>query len=291
VLIELKARFDEAANIAWAKMLENAGVHVVYGMQGLKTHAKILLVVRKEQGGLRRYSNIGTGNYNPNTARIYEDMSLFTADYDTGADLSELFNHLTGYAMPTSYRRLLVAPDHLRGCIVERIQQQAARGSDGRILFKLNHIVDPEIIEELYAASNAGCRIDLIVRGMCAIRAGVSGLSTNITVRSIVGKYLEHSRIYRFGEPGDGVYYIGSADMMQRNLSGRVESLVPVTDPNIQERIEELLQVELDDDALAWEMQPDGTWRKVPDEAAINSHESMEQLAVSRARGEDSASQ
>jgi polyphosphate kinase len=290
VLIELKARFDEAANIAWAKMLENAGVHVVYGMRGLKTHAKILLVVRKEQGGLRRYSNLGTGNYNPNTARIYEDMSLFTADYDIGADLSELFNHLTGYAMPASYRRLLVAPDRLRPCIVERIQQQAALGSSGRILFKLNHIVDPEIIEELYAASNAGCRVDLIVRGMCAIRAGVPGMSTNIAVRSLVGKYLEHSRIYRFGEPDAGaVYYMGSADMMQRNLSGRVESLVPVTDPSIQVRLEELLQVEMDDDTLAWEMRPDTTWQKVPGLVEIDAHETMERLAVGRARGEDSA--
>jgi len=292
VLIELKARFDEAANIAWAKMLENAGVHVVYGVSGLKTHAKILLVVRREAGGLRRYSNIGTGNYNPNTARIYEDMSLFTADYDIGADLSELFNRLTGYAKPTSYRKLLVAPDLLRSCIVDRIRQQADRGPEGRILLKLNHIVDPGIIEELYEASDAGCKVDLIIRGMCAIRAGVPGMSDNITVRSLVGKYLEHSRIYRFGQPGsNAIYYMGSADMMERNLNGRVEAITPVTDPVIQARLEKVLQVEMSDDTLAFEQLPDGNWEKMPTDLGIDSHEVLEEQAIERARSGDASTQ
>ena len=172
VLVELKARFDEAANINWARVLESAGVHVVYGMRGLKTHAKTLLVVRKEPDGIKRYSHLGTGNYNPNTARLYEDLGLFTADADIGADLSELFNHLTGYARPTEYRKLIVAPEFLRTKLVERIREQADLGPDGRIMIKTNHVVDPDMIDELYAASSAGVKIDLIVRGTCSIRAG-----------------------------------------------------------------------------------------------------------------------
>jgi len=290
VLVELKARFDEAANINWAKMLEAAGVHVVYGVSGLKTHAKTLLVVRKEGNTIERYSHIGTGNYNPKTARIYEDLGLFTADEDIGADLSELFNHLTGYAMPTSYRKLLVAPEALRPRFVERIREQASLGTDGSIMFKANHIVDKEMIDELYAASARGCRIDLIVRGVCGIRARVPGLSDNIRVRSIVGRFLEHSRIYRFGRPTDGaVYYIGSADLMPRNLDKRVEALVPVTDPRLKMRLEQLLEVEMTDDALAWEMEADGTWRKVLNEDNIDTHLTLQELAAERARGQDQA--
>jgi polyphosphate kinase len=287
VLVELKARFDEAANINWAKMLESAGVHVVYGVQGLKTHTKTLLIVRREKDGIRRYSHVGTGNFNPNTARIYEDIGLYTADEDLGADLSELFNHLTGYARPASYRKLVIAPHFLRSRIVERIKEQAALGADGRILMKANHIVDTEIIDELYAASSKGCRIDLVVRGNCSVRAGVPGLSETITLRSIVGRFLEHSRIYRFGTPGPtAVYYIGSADMMQRNLNNRVEALVPVTDPRLKSRIEEVLQVEIADDVLAWEAAPDGSWTKVPTEVGIDTHQRLLDLAGERARGE-----
>ncbi len=287
VLVELKARFDEAANINWAKMLESAGVHVVYGVQGLKTHTKTLLIVRREKDGIRRYSHVGTGNFNPNTARIYEDIGLYTADEDIGADLSELFNHLTGYARPASYRKLVIAPHFLRSRIVERIKEQAALGADGRILMKANHIVDTEIIDELYAASSKGCRIDLVVRGNCSVRAGVPGLSETITLRSIVGRFLEHSRIYRFGTPGPtAVYYIGSADMMQRNLNSRVEALVPVTDPRLKSRIEEVLQVEIADDVLAWEAAPDGSWTKVPTEVGIDTHQRLLDLAGERARGE-----
>ena len=287
VLVELKARFDEAANINWAKMLESAGVHVVYGVQGLKTHTKTLLVVRREKDGIRRYSHVGTGNFNPNTARIYEDIGLYTADEDIGADLSELFNHLTGYARPASYRRLVVAPDFLRPIIIERIREQAALGPDGHILMKSNHIVDTEVIDELYAASATGCRIELIVRGNCSVRPGVPGLSEMITLRSIVGRFLEHSRIYRFGNPGaDAVYYIGSADMMQRNLNNRVEALVPVTDPRLKLRLEEIIDVELSDDVLAWGANPDGTWTKVASERGIDTHQTLLDLAVERARGE-----
>jgi polyphosphate kinase len=283
VLVELKARFDEAANINWARVLESAGVHVVYGVRGLKTHAKALLVVRKEPDGLKLYSHIGTGNYNPNTARLYEDLGLFTADAEIGADLSELFNHLTGYAKPTGYRKLIVAPEFLRDKLVERIREQAALGPDGRILIKTNHVVDPAMIDELYAASAQGTRVDLIVRGNCSIRGGAAGLSNNITIRSIVGRFLEHSRIYRFGTPGaDAVYYLGSADLMQRNLDGRVEALVPVTDLRLKERLEEIIDVEMDDDLLAWQGEPDGSWTKIASTGAFDTHERLQELAVAR---------
>jgi polyphosphate kinase len=285
VLVELKARFDEAANINWARVLESAGVHVVYGVRGLKTHAKALLVVRKEPDGLKRYSHIGTGNYNPNTARLYEDLGLFTADGEIGADLSELFNQLTGYAKPTGYRKLIVAPEFLRDKLVERIREQAGLGAEGRILIKTNHVVDPAMIDELYAASAQGTRVDLIVRGTSSIRAGAAGLSDNITIRSIVGRFLEHSRVYRFGTPGaDAVYYLGSADLMQRNLDGRVEALVPVTDLRLKDRLEEILEVEMTDDLLAWQGEPDGSWTKIASTDAADTHERLQELAVARAQ-------
>ncbi|MFQ5555424.1 MAG: polyphosphate kinase 1 [Acidimicrobiia bacterium] len=285
VLVELKARFDEAANIEWARMLENAGAHVVYGVAGLKTHSKILLVVRREAGRLRRYCNIGTGNYNPKTARLYEDLGLFTSASKIGADLSEVFNRLTGYATNDSYRRLLVAPETLFTQIVEFIRREADKRSEGRILMKINHLVDPEIIDELYRASQRGCLIQLIVRGQCSLRAGIPGLSETITVRSIVGRFLEHSRIYRFGSPGsDGDYYLGSADMMQRNLSGRVETLAPVRDDRLRDRLDEMIDVLLADDELAWELGPDGSWTKCPTVRAVNSHVRMQQLADQRSR-------
>jgi polyphosphate kinase len=285
VLVELKARFDEAANINWARVLESAGVHVVYGVRGFKTHAKALLVVRKEPDGIKRYSHIGTGNYNPLTARLYEDLGLFTADEEIGADLSELFNHLTGYAKPTGYRKIIVAPEFLRPKLVGRIREQAALGPEGRILIKTNHIVDPDMIDELYAASDAGTRIDLIVRGNASLRAGAAGLSENITLRSIVGRFLEHSRIYRFGHPGpDAVYYIGSADLMQRNLEGRVEALVPVIDLRLKERLEEIIEVGMSDDLLAWRGEPDGSWTKVPTVVEVDTHGRLQELAAARAQ-------
>ncbi len=287
VLVELKARFDEAANIAWAKMLENAGVHVVYGVVGLKTHAKILLVVRREKSGLRRYAHIGTGNYNPKTSRLYEDLGIFTADPDIGRDLSELFNVLTGYGDAQSKRRLVVAPATLRKRLTERIREEGAKGAEGLILFKINHLLDPDIINELYEASQKGCQIDLIVRGICSLRAGVPDLSPTIRVRSIIGRFLEHSRIYRFGHPDAGaVYYTGSADMMPRNLDGRVEVLTPVTDPRLKARIEELLDVLMTDDELAWTLNDD-TWEKVPPGMGLNSHERLQEFALLRQRAGD----
>ncbi len=284
VLVELKARFDEEANINWARMLEEAGVHVVYGVTGLKTHAKLALVVRREGGKLVRYSHIGTGNYNPKTARLYEDLGLFTTDDALGADLSELFNVLTGYSRQKKYRKLLVAPTTLRRQVKDRIRRQADAES-GSILWKLNHLVDPRIIDELYRASQQGTQIDLIVRGNCSIRPGVPGLSENIRVRSIIGKYLEHSRIMRFGSGEEAEYLIGSADMMQRNLNNRVESMAPIEDPELRHRLEEILQICLADDSLAWKLHADGTWTKVPTVLGLDSQSRLESLALSRAQG------
>jgi len=246
----------------------------------------VLLVVRSEQGQLRRYAHIGTGNYNPKTARLYEDIGIFTADPDLGADLSELFNALTANARWSSYRKLLVAPEGLRSRIVSRIRDEARKGGSGRIVFKINHLVDPDIIDELYTASQQGCRIDLIVRGICSLRAGIPDLSENIKVRSIVGRFLEHSRVYRFGSADAGaVYYLGSADMMQRNLDHRVESLTPVTDIRIKERLEEMLQIALGDDLLAWEMNEDGTWTKAQETVGVSTHDRLQELALERAKG------
>ncbi|GBE25463.1 polyphosphate kinase [bacterium BMS3Bbin02] len=244
--------------------------------------------MRRERGGLKRYAHIGTGNYNPNTARLYEDLGLFTADPDIGADLSELFNALTGFAAAPQYRKLLVAPHYLRDGITRRIREQANRGSEGRILMKLNHLIDPGIIDELYAASEAGCHVDLIVRGVCGVRAGVPGLSENITLRSIVGRFLEHSRIIRFGKVGDGAeYYLGSADMMQRNLNARVEALVPIADGHLQARIDGIIDTLLADDSLAWQ-QTDGEWQPVPHTDGVGTHTKLMEAAIERTQGTDS---
>jgi len=265
-LVELKARFDEQANIERARVLEEAGVHVVYGLVGLKTHAKILLVVRQEDHGIRRYCHVGTGNYNPKTASLYEDLGLLTADPEFGAELTELFNHLTGYSRPIGYKNLLVAPESLRSGLRDRIRAQGDLGSEGRIALKMNSLVDPALIDELYAASAKGARIDLIVRGICCLRPQVPGLSEQIRVRSIVGRYLEHSRIYRFGaDPVAAEWYIGSADLMPRNLDRRVEALAPVKDPALKARLEEILVAGLGDTELAWELAADGTWSRVAD--------------------------
>ena len=290
VLVELKARFDEATNIAWAKMLEAAGVHVVYGVHGLKTHSKALLVLRKEGGTIRRYSHIGTGNYNPKTARLYEDLALFTADPNIGADLSELFNLLTGRARPTDYRKLLVAPHTLRSGLEKRIREQAELGPDGRIAWKINHLTDTGIIDELYAASQAGCQIDLIVRGTCSLMPGVQGLSETITVRSIVGRFLEHSRIYRFGNPETDTssYLIGSADMMTRNLYGRVEVLVDVSDPKLVVRLKQIIDVEKSDETLAWELHESG-WAKTGRVEGIDTHAVLRAASIDRAKPDPSS--
>jgi len=284
VLVELKARFDEQANIAWARALEEAGVHVVYGLVGLKTHTKTALVVRDEPEGIRRYCHIGTGNYNPKTARLYEDLGLLSADRDLGADLSELFNYLTGYSRKSVYRKLLVAPLSLRPEMLGLIQAQRHAGPEGRIVMKMNSLVDSAVIDELYAASQAGVSIDLVVRGICCLRPGLSGLSENIRVRSIVGRYLEHSRIYAFGQRDERRYLIGSADLMPRNLDRRVEAVTPVEDSELQGRLQEVLDVCLSDDLLASELHADGSWHKVTVEKEVNAQLRLHELAFERAR-------
>ena len=284
-LVELKARFDEQSNLERARELEEAGVHVVYGLVGLKTHTKILLVVRQEHDGIRRYCHIGTGNYNPVTANLYEDLGLLTADPELGADLTELFNYLTGYSRQGQYRKLLVAPVSLRPGIVDRIEQETAKGADGRIMLKMNSLVDPGIIEALYTASNAGVRIDLIVRGICCLRPGVPGMSENIRVRSIVGRFLEHSRIYRFGsEASSAEFLIGSADLMPRNLDRRVEAVTPVVSAPLRARLDEILSTNLADDVLAWSLDADGTWEKVPTVVGIDTHQRLGEIAEARSR-------
>jgi polyphosphate kinase len=284
-LVELKARFDEAANIERARRLEEAGVHVVYGLVGLKTHAKICLVVRAEDGGIRRYAHVGTGNYNASTARIYEDLGLLTCDEEIGADLSELFNVLTGYSLQRDYRQIVTAPHRLRDRILELIAEQTAAGSEGAITIKVNSLVDRRVIEALYEASAAGVRIDLVVRGISCIRPGVPGLSDQIRVRSIVGRFLEHSRIFRFGRaPRPVRYLIGSADLMPRNLDRRVEALTPITDPQAQARLDEILDLCLEDDVRAWE-QHDATWRRVETRAGHDVQVRLQALALQRTRG------
>ncbi|MFN0097327.1 MAG: polyphosphate kinase 1 [Gemmatimonadaceae bacterium] len=263
VLVELQARFDEVNNIAWARTLESFGVHVVYGLPGLKTHTKTALVVRKEHDGIRRYVHIGTGNYNTRTARTYTDVGLLTCDEAIGADISDLFNSLTGYARRTEYRRLLVAPANMRAKVLGFIRREAAHasaGRGGRIVAKMNALVDPEVIEALYAASQAGAQIDLIIRGICCLRPGVPGLSETIRVRSIIGRFLEHSRIWMFANDGEPEYYFGSADWMPRNFDRRVEVVTPIANREFQLRLQSVLDVCLEDNRQAWELQPDGSY-------------------------------
>ncbi len=281
-IVELKARFDEEANIGWAQQLEEAGVHVAYGVVALKTHAKLCLAVRREGTGIRRYAHVGTGNYNPETAGIYEDFGLFTADPELTADVSDVFNLLTGYSRQTDFRTLHVAPAGLRSGLVELIRGQAFEG--GRITLKMNSLSDQETIDALYEAAAAGAQVDLIVRGICCLRPGVPGLSETIRARSIVGRYLEHSRLYRFGAGPDATYLIGSADLMRRNLDRRVEVLAPVRDPELQAQLDEVVDVLLADDVLAWELQPDGEWRKVSSAGTVNAQDRLAELARRRAR-------
>jgi len=286
-LVELKARFDEEANITWARQLEKAGVHVVYGLVGLKTHSKTSLVVRRERGRIRRYVHIGTGNYNASTARLYTDLGLFSADPELGADLTDLFNFLTGYARQDTYRRLLVAPVSLRERVVELIRRQVARHSPERpslIRLKLNSLVDRSMIAELYAASRAGVRVDLVVRGICGLRPGIPGLSDRIRVVSIVGRLLEHARIMQFGHDD---YYIGSADFMPRNLDRRVEAMTPVRDPALRAELRAVLDLELADNVQAWTLGLDGNWirRRMGDgDEPRNSQEQFMARSVERAR-------
>jgi len=285
VLVEIKARGDEQANIESAQALEEAGVHVVHGLVGLKTHAKLMLVVRMEESGIRYYVHIGTGNYNPVTAHVYEDFGLLSADRDLGHDVSELFNLLTGYSRQRKYRRLLVAPTTLRGRILELIAHEGQQHR-GRIIIKVNNLVDPQVIDALYEASANGTEIDLIVRGICCLRPGVPGLSETIRVRSLVGRFLEHARLFRFGNEKRGVeFYLGSADLMERNLDRRVEAVVPIRHPEHHGRLDEMLELELADDVLAWELGPDGCWSKVKTKKGVNSQEALQALARERAAG------
>ncbi|MDX2241805.1 MAG: polyphosphate kinase 1 [Leptolyngbyaceae cyanobacterium bins.302] len=287
VLMEIKARFDEENNIIWARRLESAGVHVVYGLVGLKTHTKVVLVVRREEGRIRRYVHVGTGNYNPKTARLYTDLGLLSCRDDLGADLTDLFNYLTGYSRQKEYRKLLVAPVSLRShmtALIQREADHARSGAHARIVAKMNSLIDPSIIAELYRASQAGVQVDLIVRGMCCLRPGVEGVSENIRVISIVGRFLEHSRIFYFHNAGEEEIFIGSADWMQRNLDRRVEAVVPIEDPMIAIDLQEILGILLADNRQAWDLQPDGHYiQRHP--TADSPEQSSQKMLLDLARG------
>ena len=292
VVVEIKARFDEQANIRWARALEHAGCHVVYGLVGLKTHAKLSLVVRQENGGeLHRYAHIGTGNYNPKTARIYEDIGLLTAEPEICEDIADLFNHLSGYTKQRDYNTLLVAPDTLRAGVIDMIEREVAHARAGRpagVTMKLNSLVDEKVIDALYRASGAGVRIDLAVRGMCALRPGVPGLSDNIRVRSILGRFLEHSRVLRFANAGDPEIWIGSADVMHRNLDRRVEALARISDPHAREELCELLDLTIDDSVACWTLDADGLWHRRCADASGNRLADLQELLI-RTHGQRSA--
>jgi polyphosphate kinase len=274
-MVEIKARFDEQANIRWARELEQAGVHVVYGYVGLKTHCKTCLVVRREGSAIRRYCHIGTGNYNGKTARLYEDVGLLTASPEIGADLTDLFNSLTGYSRKVSYRNLLVAPHSIRTGIIERVEREIAahrEHGDGRIRMKMNALVDEQVIDALYRASQAGVRVEVVVRGICALRPGAEGFSENISVRSILGRFLEHSRIIHFYRSNE--FWIGSADMMHRNLDRRVEALVQVKDPRLTAYLDDLFESALDPSTRCWELGSDGQWTASPQEGhSVRDHQ------------------
>ncbi|MCA2001995.1 MAG: polyphosphate kinase 1, partial [Chloroflexi bacterium] len=266
-LVELKARFDEESNIGWARALEEVGVHVVYGLVGLKTHCKVTMVVRQEGEGIRRYLHLATGNYNAQTSRVYEDLGLFTADPEMGADATDLFNYLTGYSTKNEYRKLLTAPVNLRQGLEKMIWREiehARQGRKARLIFKVNSLVDPEMIRLLYRASQAGVQVDLLVRGMCCLRPGVQGVSENIRVISIVGRYLEHSRIFYFQNGGKEEIYLGSADLMQRNLNHRVEVVFPVeSKAHIRHLRDYVLETYLKDNVSARILQADGTYLRL----------------------------
>ncbi|CCH89843.1 Polyphosphate kinase [Modestobacter italicus] len=268
VLVEIKARFDEEANISWARSLERAGCHVVYGLVGLKTHCKTALVVRMENGVIRRYCHIGTGNYNPKTARIYEDVGILTADPRVGADLTDLFNTLTGYSRQTTYRSLLVAPHSIRTGLLEKIRREARHAGEGKpagIRIKVNSLVDEQIIDALYEASAAGVPVELVIRGICTLRPGVPGLSENIRVRSIVGRFLEHSRVINFANAGTPEWWLGSADLMHRNLDRRVEVLLRVNDPAAQRQLQRVFDLDLAPDVRSWQLAGDASWTRTGD--------------------------
>jgi polyphosphate kinase len=290
VLVEIKARFDEENNIVWAKKLEEAGVHVVYGVMGLKTHTKTVLVVREEGAAIRRYVHIGTGNYNPKTATLYTDLGLLSCREELGQDLTDLFNYLTGYSRQEHYRKLLVAPLSLRSgmeALIRREVEHARSGGNGRIVAKMNSLVDEQMIHLLHEASQAGVQIDLIIRGVCCLRPGVPGVSENIRVISIIGRYLEHARIFHFHNAGQDEFYIGSADWMTRNLDRRVEAVTPVEDPALRTELRELLQIMLEDNRQAWDLGSDGRYaqrRPAEGEAARPTQALTMQRTLARAQ-------
>ena len=290
VLVEVKARFDEANNIEWGQMLENSGVHVAYGLVGLKTHAKATLIVREEEGSVATYCHIGTGNYHVKTARLYTDLGLLTANSEIGADLTRLFHHLTGYAPEQRYDTLLVAPSNMRGRFIDLIESEIAqqkKNGSGRIIAKLNGLDDVDIIRALYRASQAGVQIDLIVRGLCRLRPGLKGVSETIRVMSILGRFLEHDRVYYFHQGGTPQLYLGSADWRRRNLSERVEAVTPVTDVALQRRLIATLEAALSDNRLAWDLCSDGRYvqrRPASGEAVRNYHDSLMAWALEGAR-------
>ncbi|MDH3684956.1 MAG: polyphosphate kinase 1 [Myxococcales bacterium] len=283
-LVEVTARFEEQRNIEWARRLEQSGVHVVYGLVGLKTHAKAALVVRQEGDQIRRYCHIGTGNYNPVTARHYEDVGILSSSPELGADLAELFNYLTGFSRQPAYRRILVAPDSLRPRLLELIRAEMSH-EDGEIALKINSLSDPEIIDALYEASTAGVEIDIVVRGICCLRPGVPGLSENIRVRSILGRFLEHSRVFRFGSAARGrSHFLGSADLMRRKLEHRVELVVPLEDEAVVERLEEMLELGLHPRAHVWRLAPDGRWTPPSRECDLEVQTELQRRALERAK-------
>ena len=294
VLVELKARFDEAANIDRARSLEEAGVHVTYGVLGLKTHSKTILVVRQDFDQLRRYCHIGTGNYHPATARLYSDLGLLTCDEDIGHDLTQLFNYLTGYSLPPTYRKLLAAPYALKKPLLKKIEREIEvhrSGSPGHIQLKTNALEDPDITKALYRACQAGVKVDLIVRDSCRFRPGLPGLSESATVISIVGRFLEHARLYYFRNGGDEEYFIGSADLMQRNLESRVEVIVPVENSELRQELRMILTAQLSDERCAWKMQPDGSYdqRRLPHDKTPKSSQDLLITAANKRQAAASA--
>ena len=295
-LVEVQARFDEERNIQWARALERAGVHVVYGLSGLKTHAKLALVVRREGDRVRRYVHIGTGNYNPATARVYTDMGLFTCREDLAEDVANLFNHLTGFGLSPSFRQALVAPAHLRDRVIAEIDRVAAAhrpDAPGRVVMKMNAMIDGPVIEAIYRASRAGVRVDLIVRGIAGLRPGVAGVSENVRVVSIVGRFLEHARVFAFTADGETRYWIGSADMMARNLDNRVELVTPIEDPIARRELQAVIDLQLSDTDLAWELQADGRWTRVlppPGVEPVNSQRALMDRARAAGRPEPGSS-
>jgi polyphosphate kinase len=292
-MVELKARFDEENNLRWVKRLEEEGIHVAYGTIGLKTHTKTALVVREEDDGVQLYSHVATGNYHSETAKTYVDLGMLTADKDVGQDLVRLFNFFTGHSLHTDYRKTLVAPTNMRPGItglIRREARNARQGKPARIVAKMNSLEDPEIVRELYEASMAGVEIDLIVRGICRLRPGLAGISDTVRVHSVVGRFLEHSRIFYFENDGDPDYYIGSADWMTRNLDRRVEAVAPVEDPDLREELWTVFEIMLEDNRKRWVMDHDGTYEQVhPDEGepVRNTHRRLMHRAREAAPDEE----